>query len=414
MSERVMVSLKRGWVRSVAIVGVAAAVAGCSNDVARLNDGFYTGAMPQQAPAQQSVASNTYGMGGVDTTNTGSIQSQYPASAGQGTGYGASSGVERSQLPPPPGAAYQSAPQPGAMQATNFPSEPAQQQQASSTVPQTRPAAAPTQSATAQPGGTVTVAAGDSLGAIARRTGVSVADLRSANNITGDNIRIGQTLTLPGGASQNTRVAALGAPETTLQAQAATQASQPSAATPAAQPALQQPAPQQPAQAAATTPAAPAATQPAPAAPAAPATTVAAETEREVASLAPQSTGISQFRWPVQGRVVNGFGDRVGSRRNDGVNISVPRGTPVKAAENGVVIYAGEGLKEFGKTVLVKHDNGLVTVYGHADEILVERGATVTRGQDIAKAGMTGETETPMLHFEVRKDSTPVDPMTYL
>ena len=130
--------------------------------------------------------------------------------------------------------------------------------------------------------------------------------------------------------------------------------------------------------------------------------------------MAPASSGISQFRWPVQGRVVRGFGDRNGSRRSDGLDISVPQGSPVKAAENGVVIYAGEGLKEFGKTVLIRHDNGLVTVYGHADEILVERGATVRRGQDIAKAGMTGDTDVPMLHFEVRKDSTPVDPTQFL
>ncbi|MCT7294436.1 M23 family metallopeptidase, partial [Rhodococcus sp. PAE-6] len=87
------------------------------------------------------------------------------------------------------------------------------------------------------------------------------------------------------------------------------------------------------------------------------------------------------------------FGDKVGSRRNDGLDISVPQGTPIKAAENGVVIYAGDGLKEFGNTVLIKHESGLVTVYGHADSISVERGATVKRGQEIATAGMTGDAD---------------------
>ena len=108
------------------------------------------------------------------------------------------------------------------------------------------------------------------------------------------------------------------------------------------------------------------------------------------------------------------YGDKVGSRRNDGLNISVPRGTPVKAAENGVVIYAGDGLKEFGNTVLVKHSDGLVTVYGHADKLNVKRGDKVQRGQEIALSGMSGDTDTPQLHFEVRKDSAPVDPSKFL
>ncbi len=85
-----------------------------------------------------------------------------------------------------------------------------------------------------------------------------------------------------------------------------------------------------------------------------------------------------------------------------------------RAAENGVVIYAGDGLKEFGNTVLVRHENGLVTVYGHASEINVQRGQKVRRGEEIAKAGMSGSADTPKLHFEVRKDSAPVDPSGYL
>jgi len=112
--------------------------------------------------------------------------------------------------------------------------------------------------------------------------------------------------------------------------------------------------------------------------------------------------------------VLKRYGEKSGAKRSDGLDISVPRGTPVKAAENGVVIYAGDGLKEFGNTVLVKHDNGLVTVYGHADTLMVKRGATVRRGQEIATAGVSGDTDTPMVHFEVRKDSAPVDPGKYL
>jgi murein DD-endopeptidase MepM/ murein hydrolase activator NlpD len=119
------------------------------------------------------------------------------------------------------------------------------------------------------------------------------------------------------------------------------------------------------------------------------------------------------MRWPVRGRVISAYGKGSG-RSNDGIDIAVPEGTPVKAAENGVVIYAGDGLKDFGNTVLVRHDDGLVTVYGHASNLEVKRGDKVKRGQEIARSGMTGTTDAPKLHFEVRKDSAPVDPSTYL
>ena len=126
-------------------------------------------------------------------------------------------------------------------------------------------------------------------------------------------------------------------------------------------------------------------------------------------AVAPDATGIGKMRWPVRGRVISNFG-----AGKDGVDIAVPEGTPVKAAENGVVIYAGDGLKEFGNTVLVRHENGLVTVYGHASSIEVQRGQKVKRGQEIALSGMSGTTDSPKLHFEVRKNSAPVDPSGYL
>ncbi|TIV82365.1 MAG: efflux RND transporter periplasmic adaptor subunit [Mesorhizobium sp.] len=126
-------------------------------------------------------------------------------------------------------------------------------------------------------------------------------------------------------------------------------------------------------------------------------------------AVAPDATGIGKMRWPVRGRVISNFGGG-----KDGVDIAVPEGTPVKAAENGVVIYAGDGLKEFGNTVLVRHENGLVTVYGHASSIEVQRGQKVKRGQEIALSGMSGTTDSPKLHFEVRKNSAPVDPSGYL
>ena len=120
------------------------------------------------------------------------------------------------------------------------------------------------------------------------------------------------------------------------------------------------------------------------------------------------------FRWPVHGRVISSFGARVNGQANDGINVAVPEGTPVKSAEDGVVAYAGNELKGFGNLVLVRHANGYVSAYAHASEIAVKRGDTIKRGQVIAKAGQTGNVTSPQLHFEIRKGSTPVDPTQFL
>ncbi len=117
-----------------------------------------------------------------------------------------------------------------------------------------------------------------------------------------------------------------------------------------------------------------------------------------------------EFRWPARGRIIQGFK----SGGNDGINISVPAGTSVRAAENGVVVYSGDGLKGYGNLVLIKHPNGFVSAYGNNGELDVKRGETVKRGQVIAKSGDTGNVNSPQLHFELRKGSTPVDPTSYL
>ena len=117
-----------------------------------------------------------------------------------------------------------------------------------------------------------------------------------------------------------------------------------------------------------------------------------------------------EFRWPARGRIIQGF--KAGG--NDGINISVPAGTSVRAAESGVVVYSGDGLKGYGNLVLIKHPNGFVTAYGNNGELDVKRGEKVTRGQVIAKSGDTGNVNSPQLHFELRKGSTPVDPTSYL
>ena len=126
--------------------------------------------------------------------------------------------------------------------------------------------------------------------------------------------------------------------------------------------------------------------------------------EADAAGVAPE------FRWPARGRIIEAF--KAGG--NDGINIAVPEGTSVRASESGVVAYAGNELKGYGNLVLIRHPNGFVTAYANNGELDVKRGDTVKRGQIIAKSGQTGNVNSPQLHFELRKGSTPVDPTSYL
>lgn len=132
---------------------------------------------------------------------------------------------------------------------------------------------------------------------------------------------------------------------------------------------------------------------------------------------AADTTGASAmpaFRWPVRGRVITGFGPKTTGQQNDGINVAVPEGTPIKAAADGVVAYAGNEIKTYGNLVLIRHSNGYVTAYAHASEIMVKRDEQIKRGQVIAKSGQTGNVSAPQLHFEIRKGSAPVDPIPYL
>jgi murein DD-endopeptidase MepM/ murein hydrolase activator NlpD len=130
---------------------------------------------------------------------------------------------------------------------------------------------------------------------------------------------------------------------------------------------------------------------------------------------AAEATGaLPTFRWPVRGKVITSYGAKTNGKSNDGINLAVPEGTPVKAAEDGVVAYSGNELKGYGNLVLVRHANGYVTAYAHASELMVKRGDTIKRGQVIAKSGQSGEVGSPQLHFEIRKGSNPVDPLQFL
>ncbi len=129
---------------------------------------------------------------------------------------------------------------------------------------------------------------------------------------------------------------------------------------------------------------------------------------------ADDNAATGSFRWPVRGRVISAYGVKANGERNDGINIEAPEGTPIKAAEGGEVIYAGNELKGFGNLVLVKHPSGFVSAYAHAGEILVQRGDTIMRGQTVGKVGATGNVTRPQLHFELRQGNKPIDPLPYL
>jgi murein DD-endopeptidase MepM/ murein hydrolase activator NlpD len=229
---------------------------------------------------------------------------------------------------------------------------------------------APSVSAAARPADNLRrhqVASGDTLRKIARQHNVSVAELAASNKITPQTkLKVGDELVIP--------------PRTTT------------------------PAPQ-PTQKLASTTTAPA--------PSSNARKIVPAPEPTAENKDNASAALS-FRWPVRGRIISGFGPKPGGQANAGINIAVPEGTPVKAAEEGVVVYANNELKSYGNLLLIRHADGYVTAYAHLSEILVKQGDTVKRGQVVAKSGQTGDVPSPQLHFEIRKKSTAVDPMPYL
>jgi murein DD-endopeptidase MepM/ murein hydrolase activator NlpD len=157
---------------------------------------------------------------------------------------------------------------------------------------------------------------------------------------------------------------------------------------------------------------------PAPRVPAQPAETPAApapvvDPSNSIGSLKAAEAG-STFHWPVHGQVISGFGSKINGQENKGINVAVPEDTPIKAADDGVVLYTGNGLKSYGNLLLVRHANGYVTVYAHAKELLVKSGDDIKRDQVIAKSGKTGDVDRPQVHFEIRKAAAPVNPMQYL
>jgi murein DD-endopeptidase MepM/ murein hydrolase activator NlpD len=120
------------------------------------------------------------------------------------------------------------------------------------------------------------------------------------------------------------------------------------------------------------------------------------------------------FLWPVQGKIIGAYGPGPGGVQNDGINIAAPEGTPVLAADAGIVAYAGNELRGYGNLVLLKHADGFMTAYAHNSVVLVKRGDKVRRGEPIARIGSTGAVSEPQLHFEVRRGTRALDPTSYL
>ena len=365
----------RPVVRVAALAVTAAALAGCSADSVRFQRGGpFHAAQSNTPPGEMTGAVPRAPASGVPV---GRVESQpLPGSS--------------SALPAPP--PHHAAP-------AAAPTAPPQRQ------------AAPSRSA---PSGTHVVGAGETLGAIANRYGKSRTEIARANDIKTDaRVRVGQRLAIPGVPQSRIKTAA--APAAPAAQAAARPVSAPKPAEPKAQ--------------ANTTPAPAAKPQPQRVATlGAPPTNLKVPEERveraQIAQPAAEATAEANaaqaatagpsFRWPVRGRVIAGFGPKPSGQRNEGINLAVPEGTSVRAAEEGVVAYAGNELKGYGNLVLVRHKNGYVTAYAHASEIKVKRGEPVKRGQIIALAGQTGNVSSPQLHFEIRRGSTPVDPTPYL
>lgn len=121
----------------------------------------------------------------------------------------------------------------------------------------------------------------------------------------------------------------------------------------------------------------------------------------------------ARFVWPLHGKISSAFGMRNG-RRHEGIDISAPAGAEISAAAAGVVTLSGWGPGDYGKTVMIAHDDGFVTLYGHNQHNTVSEGAAVKSGQVIARVGRTGNASGYHLHFEIRRDGAPINPLFFL
>jgi len=446
MRKQVELAVSKSVVRVVSVCALAAGLGACSSDTLRFTEAPFSNPFQSaQAPAPQR-----------DPATTGSIGRNAPRQSYETASATGNPGVRSQPLPPPTSpVASRSAP----------PSAPA-------------PSAPGSASGWSAQGGTpIVVAHGETLDVISGRYGVPRAALMQANGLSGE-VTPGSRIVVPvynGGGSQTaarqpapndnrfeqprlapppvSRPVAAAAPAKPAAAAkvaavdaraaaaadakdkaaadakrmgeararfaaeakakaAAKAASEPkTAALPAATPASQPVKPKAAAPVVASAPAEKVTIQPKAVAPAPEPKAAEPQTTASLPKAEEPASSGAEFRWPARGRVITGYAGKGG---NEGINIAVPEGTPVKAAEGGVVAYAGSELKGYGNLVLIRHPNGYVSAYAHNGELNVKRGEQVKRGQVVAKSGQSGNVNSPQLHFELRKGSTPVDPMPYL
>jgi murein DD-endopeptidase MepM/ murein hydrolase activator NlpD len=428
------------WPLLVAISLIGVAAAGCSADSGRFNEGFGSGKSQsgettgsiQSQPANHIESRPLPRLGSADdgTSGGGRGMGSYAGSSGEVTG-----SIATPPPPPPPSWTWEGGtpitvepgetleviarrhgvPVSAIMQANNITSpamvRPGQhlvipryrsgpgasvaaEPRYTSTVASVAAPVGPPRSALAAPSSVHIVAPGETLNSIARLYNKPVMVLAKVNNIPPTTlVRVGDRIVIPD-VRQQPRAVASAAPVMSVPPM--------TSAPPRTQPAITQsggPSLASQDSSLSARVAAPTATMPA----------SAVETTAKTTEADPPG-----FRWPVRGRVIQAFGPKPNGLQNDGINLAVPEGTPVKAADDGVVAYAGNELKGYGNLVLVRHSNGFVTAYAHASDILVKRGDAVKRGQVIAHSGQTGNVTSPQLHFEIRKGATPVDPAQYL
>lgn len=244
--------------------------------------------------------------------------------------------------------------------------------------------------------GTQTLAAqyvvrtGDTLSEIAQRFGANTAQLARMNGIAAPyNIRVGQTLILPGAL---TVAANAPAPNPqTIQGQIEILSRSNLQSLPYA------PVPER---ATPTAGSAPAAAPPV--------------TRVNTSPVAPPARAVSGMVWPVRGSIASTFGSKGGGIANDGIDIRTAAGVPVVAVDNGVVAYAGNELKALGNLVLIQHAGNWVSAYANTGSLTVQKGQTVTRGQQVATTGQSGNSKIVGVHFELRRGTEAVDPLQHL
>lgn len=395
---------------SVSVLLLTGILAGCSSDFSRFTDGISKSSAPRKAVQNEPF----------DT---------YPPAPGSDNAHGK---VESSTLAPPQEVAAYPAKNGG-----NEPQPAEAKRQNSAQMPAEAKYAADKRSKI-----TYNVVSGDSLLGLAGRYKVSVAAIKRENGLTGDKILIGQKLIIPGGiapaahaAGERKTAAAKTAALVPVPAAEPAETEQKTESGAEAEAAEKNEAKQDNKIAAAeinnessagskqtemkqawAAPAAGAAAGSVAAADdkAAAGNAAAAEAPAAAAEPAKPAENSAPMVWPAKGNIVSAYGQRTGTTTNDGIDIAVAEGTAVKAAAAGTVIYAGDGLKEFGNTILIRHEDNIVTVYGHNSKLLVNRGQQVKQGDVIAHSGSSGNASVAKLHFEVRQNSAPVNPMKYL